>query len=182
MSVFFVRPRVNDLVIQLYGRPVHPELFEILESRTFQRDDYQLTLWITRTGHVITWRNRYQWLTEVTAASEQPLPRARRLLSYRMRGEHGGSITCGEAISYQMIFQVETLRPEIFLQVHHEIVADGSKRGLLCSFQAQERFGLPPLGFIAMESRADCLFLATFHTFPEEYTVVKSQSLIEKKR
>ena len=33
---------------------------------------------------------------------------------------------------------------------------------------------------IAVESPTGCLFLSTFHTFPDENTVVKSQSLIEK--
>jgi hypothetical protein len=37
------------------------------------------------------------------------------------------------------------------------------------------------LGYIAVESRSGCLFLSTFHTFPDEHAVVKSQSLIEKK-
>src|SRR5262245_25629204 len=128
MSVFSVRPRVNDLVFRVYGRPVHPELFEILESRTYQREDYELTLSITRTGHVNSWHNRSQWLTEVTATTEQPLPSSRRLLGYRIRGEHGGSVSCGEALNYQMIFQVETLRPDLYLQIHDEIVADGAKR------------------------------------------------------
>jgi hypothetical protein len=182
MGVFFVRPRVNELVFQLYGRPLHPELFEILQSRTFRREDYEVTLWITRSGHVITWRTRDLWLTEVAAAAEQPLPDSRRLLSYRLRGEHSGSLTCGDNISYQMLFQVETLQPAIFLQVQDEILADGNKRGLLHTFRSHERFGLAPLGFVTMESRAGCLFLTTFHTFPDEYTIVKSQSLIEKKR
>ena len=32
MSVDYVRPRVNELVYQLYGRPLHPELFDILAA------------------------------------------------------------------------------------------------------------------------------------------------------
>ena len=39
----------------------------------------------------------------------------------------------------------------------------------------------PPLGLITVEARPGCLFLSTFHTFPDEYAVVKTQSLIEKK-
>jgi hypothetical protein len=35
---------------------------------------------------------------------------------------------------------------------------------------------------VTVETRAGCLFLSTFHTFPDEHTVVKSQSLIEKKK
>ena len=49
MGVDIVRPSVCDLIFQLYGRPVHPELFDILAVRKLQHADYQLTVWITRT-------------------------------------------------------------------------------------------------------------------------------------
>jgi Protein of unknown function DUF2617 len=181
MDVYLVRPRVGDLVFQLYGRPVHPELFDILAKRKIQREDYELSVWITRTGHVVSWENRDVHLTEVAAAADQPLPEKRRLLHHRLRGEHSNTLTCAHGIHYQMTFQVEVLPPEIFLHVHDEILADGQKRGLLHNFQPNHRLSLSPLGFIAIETRAGCLFLSTFHTFPEEYTVVKTQSLIEKK-
>jgi hypothetical protein len=181
MSVHFLRPRVSDLVFQLYGRPLHPELFDILAVRKVQREDYELTLRITRTGHVISWENRDVHLTEVAAAADQALPERRRLLSYRLRGEHSGTLACAFGVSYQTSFQVETLPPEIFLHVHDEILADGGKRGLLHNFQPHHRLALAPLGYIAAEARAGCLFLSTFHTFPDEHTVVKSQSLIERK-
>jgi hypothetical protein len=38
-----------------------------------------------------------------------------------------------------------------------------------------------PLGFLTAEARPGCLLLSSFHTFPGEYTVVKTQSLIEKR-
>src|SRR5437763_592827 len=118
MSVHSLRPRVADLVFQLYGRPLHPELFDILAVRKIQREDYELTLRITRTGHVISWENRDVHLTEITAAAEQPLPDKRRLLSYRLRGEHNGTLACAHGIHYQTSFQVEVLPQEIFLHIH----------------------------------------------------------------
>jgi hypothetical protein len=181
MGVYSLRPRVCDLVFQLYGRPLHPELFDILAVRKVQREDYDLTVRITRTGHVISWENADVFLTEVAAAADQPLPEKRRLLSHRLRGEHCDKLACAHGIHYQVSFQVEVLTPEIFLHVHDEILADGGKRGLLHNFQANDRLSLAPLGFIAVEARAGCLSLHTFHTFPDEHTVVKSQSLIEKK-
>lgn len=180
MGVFSTRPRVADLVFQLYGRPLHPELFEVLAARKIQREDYELTVQITSTGHVITWENPRVYLTEVTASAELPLPQARRLLGYRMRGEHSDSLCCAHGISYQMSFQIETLPQEIFLHVHDEILADGGKRGLLHNFQPNHRLSLAPLGFISVEGRLGCLSITTFHTFPDENTIVKSQSLIEK--
>jgi hypothetical protein len=47
-------------------------------------------------------------------------------------------------------------------------------------FPAAHRFEVPPLGFVTADARPGCLLLSTFHTFPGEYTVVKTQSLIEK--
>ena len=35
------------------------------------------------------------------------------------------------------------------------------------------------LGHVVVESRPGCVFVSTFHTFPEENTIVKSQTLIE---
>jgi hypothetical protein len=181
MGVHFLRPRVCDLVFQLYGRPLHPELFDILAVRKIQRDGAELTVRITRTGHVISWENRDVYLTEVAAAADQLLPEKRRLLSHRLRGEQSDHLACMHGVSYQMSFQVETLPPEIFLHVHDEILADGTKRGLLHNFQPHHRLALAPLGFVTVEARAGCLFLSSFHTFPDEHTVVKTQSLIEMK-
>src|SRR5262245_2504841 len=181
MSVYSLRPRVSDLVFRLYARSVHPELFDILAARRLRREDYALTLWITRTGHVITWQTQDVVLTEVEAAADQLLPGARRLLDYRLRGEHSGVIQCPRNVVYQMSFQVETLAPEIFLHVHDEILTDGGKRGLLHNFQPNHRLALAPLGYIAVDHRPRCLLVSTIHTFPEEYTIIKSQTLIEKK-
>jgi hypothetical protein len=180
MSVQILRPRVSDLHFHLYGRPLHPELFEILAERRIRREDYEIIVRITRTGHVISWENPDVFLTEV-ASGEEPLPEKRRLLDYRLRGEHNGNVGCAGNISYQMSFQVETLPPEIFMHVHDEILADGGKRGLLHHFRPNHRLALAPLGFISVEARPGCLLCSTFHTFPDEHTVVKTQSLIEKK-
>jgi hypothetical protein len=181
MGVFILRPPVCDLVFQLYGRPLHPELFEILASRTLRREDYDLTVRVTRTGHVISWDNGEVHLTEVAAAADQPLPERRRLLHHRLRGEHNGKLACAHGVRYETSFQVETLPPEIFLHVHDEIVADGEKRGLLHNFPSHHRLAVAPLGFITADARPGCLCLTTFHTFPTEHTVVKTQSLIERR-
>jgi hypothetical protein len=181
MAVPLVRPSVNELIFQLYGRPLHPELFEILAHRQVRHEDYEVQVRITRTGHVISFENEDVHLSEVTAAADQPLPQKRRLLSYRLRQEQCASLACAHGIHYQVSFQVETLPPDLFLSVHDEILNDGSKRGLLHSFPSWHRLAVAPLGFVTVEARPGCLFLTTFHTFPGEHTIVKTQSLIEKK-
>jgi Protein of unknown function DUF2617 len=179
MGVDVVRPSVCDLVFQLYGKPLHPELFDIRAIRKVTRPDYQLTVWVTRTGHVITWENRDVLLTEATSAAEQDLTHRRRLLHYRLRNETCTQLKCAHGVNYQASFQVEVLPPGPFAQIHDEIVADGGKRGLLHNFSSHNRLALAPLGYVTAETRPGCVFLSSFHTFPSENTIVKTQSLIE---
>jgi hypothetical protein len=179
MSGPLVRPSVRNLIFHLYGRPLHPELFDILAVRRLHRPEYQATVYITRTGHVLSWSNHRQCLTEVAGAADDPLPESRRLLHYRLQGGRSGAVQGLPGVSYQMSFQVETLPPEIFAHVHEEILADGRKRGLLHNFPPPHRLALAPLGFVTLEAQTRCLLLSAFHTFPAENAIIKSQSLIE---
>ena len=38
------RPKVTDLVFQLYGRVLHPELFEIHATRSIERGGYSASV------------------------------------------------------------------------------------------------------------------------------------------
>lgn len=181
MGASYLRPRVGEMVFHLYDRPLHPELFDTLCVRTVRRDDYQLTVRITRTGHAISWETPHGHLTEITADEDVPLPAHRANYHHKIRGEHCATVALGQKLSYQSSFQVESLPQEIFLHMHDEILRDGGKRGLLHNFQPNHRLALAPLGFVTIETWAGHLLFSSFHTFPEENTIIKTQSLIERK-
>jgi hypothetical protein len=180
MALPILRPNVEEMVFQLYGRPLHPELFDILATRRLRFGDAVLNLWLTRTGHVIFWQNRHRQLTEVVAG-DQALPECGRLLTHRLRGERCDMLGNLTDLNYQVSFQLEMLAPEQFLNVHQEVLADGGQHSLLHSFAPNHRWALTPVGLINVESRAGCLSFSTFHTFPDDYAVVKTQSLIERR-
>ena len=68
-----LRPKAGELVFQLFGRPLHPELFEPCGARSFDRGGYAVTVAITSGGHVVTWRHGGLTLTAegFTARAEQ---------------------------------------------------------------------------------------------------------------
>ena len=80
---------------------------------------------------------------------------------------------------YQVTLSVEVLPPEVFLNFHEELAADGARRGLLFHFRPHHRLGLTPIGLVTAEALPTGLAVSAFHTFPDEFTVVKTQSLIE---
>lgn len=179
VDVLSVRPKVTDLVFQLYGRALHPELFETHVARTVERGGYTAVFSITTTGHLITWRKDGLTLAEVATAASQPLPQKRRLISHRLAGERSERMECRGGISYQTCFQLETVAADVFWAFQQELAVEGSKRGLLHRFESGGRMALGAVSLITLETRARGLLVQCFHTYPDDLSIVKTQSLFE---
>ena len=178
MEVLTVRPKVAELVFQLYGRPLHPELFEVYRSHSVSRGNYEAKIDITSAGHVVTWRYGGMTLTEVAASAHHPLPQTRRLMSYSLKGQRSDHVDCRGGIRYEMSFQLEPVDPEVFWTFQEELAEDGMRKGLFHKFDASGRMALGALSYINVELRARKLLIQAFHTFPDDYAIVKSQSMI----
>jgi len=175
-----VRPKVGDLRFVLFSRPLHPELFEVLEERRICRDDYQAVIRITEACHWITWRYGDLFLTEVLTPTNQPLPRKRRLLMCKIRHEHTETIECWDGVVYYTSFMTEQVDPSVYVRLQEEMVSGISKNGgLIHRFRTAQRIGPAPMSFIRFEALRNGLLVHAFHSFPGEYAFVKSQSLFE---
>jgi len=177
--VLTVRPKVAELVFQLYARSLHPELFEVCQSRSIARGGYEAKIDITTAGHVVTWRYGGLTLTEVAASAQHPLPQTRRLLSRPLRGQGSDGVDCRGGVRYEMGFQLEPVEPAVFWTLQQELARDGLRHGMLHQFGASGRMALGALSYIHVEMRSRKLLIQAFHTFPDDYAVVKSQSLFE---
>ena len=178
-AVLSVRPKVAELVFQLYGRPLHPELFETYCSRTVERGEYQAQIDITSAGHLVTWRYHGMTLTEVATGAHHPLPQKRRLLSYRLKGERNDRVECRGGALYQVSFQLEPVDPEVFWTFQQELSLDSQRKGMFHCFAPNDRMALGALSYINVETRNCSLLVQAFHTFPDDHAIVKSQSLFE---
>ncbi len=172
-----VRPKVAELMFRLYGRPLHPELFEIYASRTVQRGPYQAKVDITSAGHVVTWRYGDMTLTEVAASAQHPLPQQRRLMSHCLKGSRNDGVDCRGGVSYQVDFQLEPVEPELFWIFQEELAFDGERQGMLHKFHSSGRIAMGALSYIHTEARNRSFMVQAFHTFPDDYAIVKSQSV-----
>jgi len=179
MGVPFVRPRVADVVFRLYDRPLHPELFDVVATKSVVRDGRRLTVRLTRTGHTLAWSGTGTHLEEVTATADQDLPEAGVRLIHRFDGGRRGRCEL-PGVKYQMALQLEVLEPEQFVHLHAELVADGQRKGLVYHCKTSNRIGLSPLGVVIVEALPQCLSVTAFHTFPDEFAILKTQSLIEQ--
>jgi hypothetical protein len=177
--VLSVRPKVAELVFQLYGRALHPELFEIHSTRTVERGGYEATVHITSAGHFVTWRYQGLTLTEVATSAHHPLPQKRRLISCRLKGEGNDQVECRGGAHYRVHFQLEPVKPEVFWTFQQELASDAGHQGMLLRFDSSGRMALGALSYIHLEARNRSLLVRAFHTFPDDYAIVKTQSTFE---
>lgn len=179
------RPKIAELVFQFYGRSLHPELFEVQEQRTVERNDYRADIKITGTGHVVslnlleTIDNQPRVaavLTEVATSAHHPLPLKRRLMSHRLRGPQEDSILCRGAVRYDTQFALEQVDRKLILDYQNELLLVGNQQGLTYQFVSGGRLGVNAMSYIHFESRARSLKIQALHTFPDDGAILKSQS------
>lgn len=174
-----VRPKITEPVFQVYGRTLHPELFEVHREKRVERNNYAATVQITSAGHVVTWEHQGLILTEVATSGHHPLPQKRRLLSHQLRGSRSDKVECRAGITYNVEFSLETVGEEAFFTYQKEFAFAGAKTGLMHTFDSSGRFGLGGLSYIHVESRQKSLKLLALHTFPDDCAIVKTQSVFK---
>ncbi len=174
--------KVASLRFFLYDRPLHPELFEIYHDRHVVTDHYEAQLWVTGCTHVIGFYYGRQSLVEVMADVNCQLPRRGIQLELPFRGEKAHETLRQWPIHYMMNFQVESMTPMVYSRTHHELARLGARRGLFVPFPTWRSHSLTPFTFIDYETKPDQLHVFAFHAFPEDLTMVRTQSLFELKR
>jgi len=179
MNVLSIRPKVAELVFQLYGRPLHPELFKVFCSRKIEHGPYEASVNITSAGHIVAWRHQGITLTEVATGAHMPLPQKRRLLSYRLQGERNDQVDCRGGSRYLMSFQLEKVQPDIFWNYQNDLFQGEETDGLLYRFESSGRMALGAISYIHIDVRMRSLRIQAFHTFPDDYAIVKSQSVFK---
>ena len=174
-----VRPKVAELAFKVYGRALHPELFEVLQTRHVERNGFQAKVDITSAGHVVTWRYEGQTLAEVATTANHPLPEKRRLMSHRLAGEQSDMIACRGGTTYSVNFVLEPADPEMFWAFQQQLINNDQRQGMLHMFDASGRVPMGAMSYIHMETRSKSLLIQAFHTFPDDCAIVKTQSKFE---
>ncbi len=174
--VLSVRPKVAELAFQVFSRSLHPELYTIHKSRRVERTRYEAQVDITNCGHVITWNGGGVTLCEVATSAHQPLPKRRCLLAKSLKGSRTERAQCRDGIEYRTSFQLESVEPDMFWMVQQQL-GDGPTEGLLHTFDASGRMALGALSYVNVETRQNSMLVQAIHTFPDDYAIVKVESV-----
>lgn len=171
-----VRPKIAELAFRLFSRPLHPELYLVHGSRTVKRTHYQARIDITSCGHVVTWQCPGTTLCEVATSASQPLPSKRCLISAPLKGSRTDSAQCPGGVVYRTHFQLDTVQPEMFWMVNQQLSGDCTE-GLLHRFESSGRLAFGALSYVNVETRLSSMLVQAIHTFPDDYAILKVESL-----
>jgi hypothetical protein len=173
--------RVADLKFVLYRRPLHPELFHIHKNRHLARPAYQADIWVMGLSHVVTFEAGGHCITEVTTDDIEVLPQNGMVTSFQFRGERDHQEEFDNNMQFILSTQVERMNQNLFHASHRDLMRYASTRGMVVHFEewAQEEENLTPFTFIDWEARDRELHVQSFHVFPTDYTIVKTQSIFE---
>ncbi|MHC4386255.1 MAG: DUF2617 family protein [Planctomycetota bacterium] len=170
---------VSELNFSLFQRPLHPELFTIHARRHVKTERYETTIWATGGSHVISLSDGEACLTELISAPGQLLPKRGLIERFQFRGQRSHKCTLSRGLSYMTDFQVEKMSPNLYRQSHYDLERFAKNRGLFIPFPDQAISGLEPFSYIDFEARRDELHIHTFHAFPDQVTIIKTQSLFD---
>lgn len=173
------KQRVDELLFCVYQRPLHPELFNIHRVKRVRQNRYTAEVWITGLSHVVTIQVGKQIVSELVVEENDLLPKNGLVTSFRFRGERDHTQTFDDGLKYILSTQVERLTPQLFPSTHRDYVHYAQNRGLFVSFDDWAPDGLAPFSFVDFDARDHELHIHAFHAFPEEMTLLKTQSIFE---
>ena len=171
--------RVSQLRFMVYSRALHPELFEIHHDHRIVKDRYEAQVWVTGLSHLIGFYRDDAAVTEVIADADAMLPHRGKLISLPFRGERDEQYDHAEGIRYLTSFQTEQLSPRLYAKVHQDLLDQADNRGLFVPFPRWAGGSMAPFSHIDYEAKPNQLHVFAYHAFPEERTLIKTQSIFE---
>lgn len=76
-------------------------------------------------------------------------------------------------------FQVEKMSPNLYRQSHRDLERFAQNRGLFVKFPELETGGLQPFCYVDFEAKQSELHIHAFAAYPEQVTMLKTQSLFD---
>jgi hypothetical protein len=176
MSVSTIRPRVAELTFQVFGRALHPELFQVYKTHQVARGNFTVQVDITNDGHRVTWSSGTVTITEVAASALQPLPQRRRLAAHSLQGSGSERIAYHLGVDYRYEYALERVPAEMFWMIQQQLGNEARNHELIQIFENSGRMAIGGLSFIHLETRLNSVKVQAIHTFPDDLALVKTES------
>ena len=168
-----------DLHLFAFDRSLHPELFRHHADYRVQQVRYTADIWVIGLSHVLTVSAGQRSITELLARDSDVIPTRGVMSRFRLKGERDHERRAPDGWGYMVSTQVETMDEALYKSVHYDLLRHTTRRGWFCSYDAWADGDLVPFTYIDHEARDSEFHMHAFHAYPQERTLIKTQSIIE---
>ena len=168
-----------DLNLFLYDRPLHPELFQHFADYRVRQGRYTADIWITGLSHVVTVTMGHRSISELVFSDQEMLPTRGVLTRFRIKGERDAERETNDGWHYMVSSQIETMAEPLYKSVHTDLLRHAARRGWHYAYEQWADGDLVPFTYIDHEARDREFHVHAFHAFPQDRTLVKTQSIFE---
>ena len=179
MTVGYARPDVADMVLRVFERSVHPELFASVSETRIKVDSDVATLRLGRYGHLLEYRTQHSTLTEIATSKFAPLPSQLCMIDRRLIGYRTHTVE-GKGVRYHCSYQLESAPADIYLTLHRELEADARSSTLAVALPGSSISSPDCLSLLKCDLLPAGFVVHAFHTFPDNGAVLRIQTLFER--
>ncbi len=179
MAVGYARPNVANMVLRVYERPVHPELFDTVSETRMKAGGAVATLRLGRSGHMLEYRTKHNTLTEIATSKFTPLPLQLCTINRRLIGYRTHTVEC-PGVRYHCSYQLESAPADIYLTLHRELETDARTSTLAVALPGASTASPDCLSLLKCDLLPQGLIVHAFHTFPDNGAVLRIQTLFER--
>lgn len=179
MSTESIRPSIGETSYRLFDRPLHPELFDPVLLGRIRADKYDVSVGICEGGYHLQFSTGQQALVEVTASDRQKLSTFGLQQTYFYNDSQEVLVETDRPLIYHFAGEVDVVDYSVFTRVQLELECEMPKMFLAHKFPAANRILPGALSLVRVEGNAKMLSVHTFHTYPEDLAVLRTQTLIE---
>jgi hypothetical protein len=177
--VLSIRPTIAEHALYVFGRSIHPELFQVYKTKHIQRSNYSARIDITGDGHVITFVRGHLVISEVLCSCKQLLPQRRRIISSPLRSKFYQEVDRNAVVRYSTECERESVSPDMFWMVQTQLQRSECDQELLQTFDSSGRIAYGAVSYLHVEERENQMLVQAFHTFPDDHTILKAVSTFQ---
>jgi len=171
-------PKLEEMRLYVYGRPLHPELFGVFLQHKLDLGRYQADIWLLGLGHLVCFHTPEQTVTELVVQASELYSSAGLIEKLPLEKKSDFRHCLDDRVFYIVSTRAETMSQAVFEQVHREMLRFAETRGLFMPFdQWAEGKGLAPFSFIDYEHRTRELSVFAYHAFPSQNLILRTQSV-----
>jgi hypothetical protein len=180
MKHFSKSVKVSDNRLILLRQALHADWFNGRAHRRLNIfEGWNADIWIHETGHSVIFSNKTVVLTEILTDLSHELPQDRVIWQRTPLDEELTTIQPGGRLEYQINYELEMAEPAIFRFLSNEMLLKPTPHSLCWQRGGHHRLEENPIIRVNFDPGPGYLSVQTFHTFPNESAILRTQSLFE---